>query len=163
MRQHAFGGAFGGWAGIQVRHSKYSNLKLADAREALAIVHTMAEDFSEELRKLTAWTISDSQFGKVLDVLVPVPDEDGRGKTVAITKQDAITRLYRTDERAAQWNGNALGVFRPSIRGTITRQVCARACIVASGIWRMRWLASMPRRTRMCSRSWRISLLTSAS
>ena len=39
---------------IKVRHSRHSQVKLADAREALALVHTIADDFAAEVAQLSA-------------------------------------------------------------------------------------------------------------
>lgn len=97
---------------FKVKHSKYSGMRLTDARAALAIVYTMADEFTAEIARLSAWRVEDSQFGRVLDVLVPVPDEDGRGKTVAENKRAEILNLYRNDQRCAPWAGTALGVLQ---------------------------------------------------
>lgn len=97
---------------FKVRHSKYSALKIGDARAALGIVHTMAEETARQIAHLCAWKVSESQWDKVLSTLVPVPEEDGRGKTVALTKQAEVTNLYRSDSRAAPWRGTALGVLQ---------------------------------------------------
>lgn len=97
---------------IKVKHSKYSLLKIGDAKEALAIVHTMADDFAKEIETLCKWKVSDKQFNSHLDLVVPVPDDDGRGKTVAENKRAEIINLYNNDERAAMWNGNAFGVLQ---------------------------------------------------
>jgi len=97
---------------FKLRHSKFSGMRLGDAREALAIVHTMAEETARQIAHLCAWQVSEAQWDKVLNVLVPVPEEDGRGKTVAITKQAEVTNPYRSDSRAAPWRGTALGVLQ---------------------------------------------------
>lgn len=98
----------------KVKHSKYSNLKLGNAREALAVVHTMAEDFSAEVAALCALEVSEAQFGKVLDLMVPLPtDTDNkRGLTVAEDKRNQITALYKHDDRSAPWAGTAFGVLQ---------------------------------------------------
>jgi phage/plasmid-like protein (TIGR03299 family) len=97
---------------FRLRHTKYSGMRLQDAREALQLVYSLADDFAEELERLAAWKVSESQWTKALDILVPVPQDEGRGRTVAITKQDQMMALYRHDERAAQWKGTALGVLQ---------------------------------------------------
>jgi phage/plasmid-like protein (TIGR03299 family) len=37
---------------IKIRHSRHSQLKLADARQTLALVHTIADDFAAEVAQL---------------------------------------------------------------------------------------------------------------
>ena len=99
---------------FKVRHSKYSGLKLTEAREALAVIHSMADDFAAEVKRLTGIKVTDKQFGAVLDALIPVPtdEENKRGVTVATKKRDELTALYKNDHRAAPWNGTAFGVLQ---------------------------------------------------
>lgn len=96
---------------FKLRHTKYSGLRIADAREALAIVHTMADDFAAEVARLTSWKVSDEQFDKLVNVILPMP-ESKSGKTITEKKQSEILTLYRSDERAATWNGTAFGVLQ---------------------------------------------------
>ena len=95
---------------FKLRHSKYSNLKLNDARKALEIVHTMADDFAAEVAHLTATKVDRGHFTRVLDALIPIPKDEGRGMTVALTKRTAITAMYQNDPRVAPWKGTAFGV-----------------------------------------------------
>ena len=97
---------------LKIRHSKYSGMRLTEAREALAIVHTMADDFSAQIAEWTAEKVEDAEFDRILDILIPLPEEDGRGKTRAENKRDDIRRLYKYDNRCAPWNGTAFGVLQ---------------------------------------------------
>lgn len=98
---------------FKLKHSKYSGMKISDAREALAIVHSMAEDFEEELQRLTQWEITDEHFATLLNSIVPFPeDQNKRGMTVAEKKQTEILNLYRHDNRASEWRGNAFGALQ---------------------------------------------------
>jgi phage/plasmid-like protein (TIGR03299 family) len=97
---------------VKVRHSRYSHLRLADAREALAIVHTLADDFAAEVARLCQWEVSERQWTQHLDLTVPVPEDEGRSRTVAINKREQLTRLYKLDHRAAPWQGTAWGVLQ---------------------------------------------------
>lgn len=99
----------------KVKHSKYSNLKITNARDALAVVHTMADDFADEVARLTAWKVSDEDFRRVLDVMVPVPegeDASKRGITMAEGKRAELIQMYHNDQRVAPWNGTAFGVIQ---------------------------------------------------
>ena len=40
--------------GYKVKHSRYSQAKLAEAREALVMVHTLADEFAAEVAQLCA-------------------------------------------------------------------------------------------------------------
>jgi phage/plasmid-like protein (TIGR03299 family) len=97
---------------FKLKHTRYSGLKIADAREALSIVHSMSDEFSAEVAKLCAEKVDDSKFRAVLNTLVPIPDDEGRGKTIAENKQGEIISLYRSDARVAPWNGTAFGVIQ---------------------------------------------------
>jgi len=98
---------------FKVKHTKYSGFKITDARDALAVVHTMAEDFANEVANLTAWKVSDADFLKLLDVMVPVPEGEEaskRGVTVSENKRAELIQMYHNDERVAPWKGTAFGV-----------------------------------------------------
>lgn len=102
----------GGGQQIKVKHSRYSKLRLADAREALALVHTIADDFSAEVAKLCAVRVSEGDWAKFLDELSPVPEDAGRAKTMSENKREKLGRLWRYDERVAPWRGTAWGVVQ---------------------------------------------------
>ncbi len=95
---------------FKLRHSKYSHLKLQDARKALEIVHTMADDFAAEVARLTAVKVDRGHFSRILDALIPVPKDEGRGQTVALKKRSEIQSMYLNDQRVAPWTGTAFGV-----------------------------------------------------
>lgn len=96
---------------FKVRHSKWSGYKIGNAREALAIIHTMTEDFIKEIAELTAWKVSDADFEKHTQLMIPIDDEKSKaGITKAMNKRGEIINLYRNDLRVAPWNGTAYGV-----------------------------------------------------
>lgn len=98
----------------KVKHSKYSALKIASAREALSIIYGIADDFAAEVAELCSWTVTDEQFATFLSALVPVPEyeDNKRGNTVANDKQATLRALYRSDDRCAPWQGTAFGVLQ---------------------------------------------------
>lgn len=95
---------------FKLRHSKYSHLRISDARVALEIVHSMADDFAAEVASLCAIKVDAGHFKRVLDAILPIPKDEGRGQTLAVKKRDAIITLYRKDKRVAPWTGTAFGV-----------------------------------------------------
>lgn len=99
---------------LKVKHSRNSALRLTDAREALAIVYDTADSFSEQIRTLTSQTVSQMQWQRVLDQLVPVPDktDSKRGHTVALEKRFQLEDMYTGDSRVSPWNGTAFGVLQ---------------------------------------------------
>lgn len=101
----------------KVRHSKYSKLRLDDARDALAMVHAAADDFAAEIRELCATTVTDAEWFKFLDAWVPTKDEKGkpltgRSLTLADTKRSKLKSLYDHDDRVTPWKGTAHGVLQ---------------------------------------------------
>lgn len=96
---------------FKVRHSKWSGYKIQNAREALKIIHTMTEEFKNEISELTAWKVSDEDFLKHLQVMIPINDELSKaGITKAENKRGEIISLYNYDQRVAPWKGTAYGV-----------------------------------------------------
>lgn len=118
---------------FKVKHTKYSGYRINDAREALQIVHKMSDDFSEEIANLTAWKVSDDEFLKHLQIMIPVNDELSKiGMTKAENKRADIINLYNNDLRVAPWRGTAFGVSAAyntwrlhlgTIRKGVSRQV----------------------------------------
>jgi phage/plasmid-like protein (TIGR03299 family) len=120
---------------FKVKHSKYSEMRIQDAREALNIVFSMADDFADEVATLTSWKVSDVEWEKLLDIEVPLVNEkgeklEGRGLTTASNKREQLSILYKNDRRAAPWTGTAYGVLAAfntwnhhyaSVRGQVPR------------------------------------------
>ena len=101
----------------KVKHSRYSQAKLAPAREALMLVHTLADEFAAEVAQLCATQVTPAQWARFLDLQVPRTDAQGqpltgRSLTLADKKRDTLQRLYRFDERVAPWAGTAHGVLQ---------------------------------------------------
>jgi len=97
---------------IKIKHSRYSNLRLGEARDALAIVHTVADDFAKQVADLCAETVTDKQFDQFLNALAPIPGEEGRGKTMAEAKRATLVNLWNDDERVTPWKNTAYGVVQ---------------------------------------------------
>ena len=101
----------------KVKHTRYSAAKITAAREALAVVHTLGEDFAKELEILANTPVTDHQWRAFLDAHVPLDDGkghplEGRSRTLATRKRGELENLYRHDDRAAPWTGTALGVLQ---------------------------------------------------
>lgn len=101
----------------KVKHTRYSMARLSDARDALAMVHTLAHDFAEEVRQLCATPVQDASWRRFLDAYVPCTDErglqlSGKALTIADKKRDALERLYASDQRVTPWAGTAHGVIQ---------------------------------------------------
>lgn len=116
-REIAHGQAAKGGQLVRVKHSKYSDMKINDAREALQIINTMDAEFMAEVEQLTSWKVSEPQFEKLLDEIVPaVVNRDSKGQkrsgTLRDKKREQIITLYRQDERCSPWRGTAFGAVQ---------------------------------------------------
>jgi phage/plasmid-like protein (TIGR03299 family) len=101
----------------RVKHTRHSKLRLADAREALGIVHSIADDFAAQVAELSAIKVNRLQFRQFIDAVAPTVDEDGqpltgRAATLATTKRDQLSTLWTRDDRVAPWAGTAYGVVQ---------------------------------------------------
>lgn len=101
----------------KVKYSRHSRLRLADARAALQMIHTLADEFAAEIAQLCATPVSDLQFRQFLNFAVPTTDDKGaaltgRALTTAQNKRATINKLYRYDSRCAPWIGTAHGVIQ---------------------------------------------------
>lgn len=97
---------------FRVKHTKNSGLRIADARDALNVLHTVEDEFAAEVTRLCQWAVTDVQFHKLMDLTVPVPEgnDPSRGRTMAINKRTALVELWENDPRVSPWRGTAMAV-----------------------------------------------------
>lgn len=97
---------------VKIRHSRHSLGRLSDVREALQIVHGVADSFSTAVEALCAESVSEARWSAFLDSYTGRRDEDLNKRALgnATEKADALERLWRHDERVAPWSGTAYGV-----------------------------------------------------
>ena len=110
-RDAFFAGKDGKYKVKHTRHST-SDYKIANARAALDIVFKVTEDYVTEMEMLLATTVTDKQWASFLDSYAAVPQEDGRGKTMAENRRMALEDLYVNDDRVTPWKGTAWGVLQ---------------------------------------------------
>jgi phage/plasmid-like protein (TIGR03299 family) len=104
---------------IKFKHTTNSLNRIGEAREALAIVHTIADDFAAEVAQLTNTTVTDEAWAQFLDAheLTTLKDAKGNAKekaskTHAMNRRAEFEQLYRYDERCKPWIGTAFGVLQ---------------------------------------------------
>lgn len=104
---------------IKFKHTANSLTRLGEAREALQLVHTIADDFAAEVAELCDVTVTDSQWEQFLTELHSTKDEktgeelpDGRSRSYALNRRTELDELYRTDPRCTPWAGSAFGVLQ---------------------------------------------------
>ena len=96
-----------------VRHSKYSSLKVDDARKVLDLLVTAGEQVTSVVDKLADVTVTDEQWQEIVERLVPLK-ENSPARTVARigNKRERLHQMWAADPRCAPWNGSALGAFQ---------------------------------------------------
>ena len=99
---------------VKIKHSRQSETKLAPAREALGIVHSLGDEFAAEVASLCAIEVTEDQWQNFLDKHIPVAEDTltGRGRTMADAKRQQLIELYTEDPRVAPWTGTAHGVLQ---------------------------------------------------
>jgi phage/plasmid-like protein (TIGR03299 family) len=101
----------------RVKHSRHSRAQLAPAREALAMIHTLADDFAKEIARLCATPVTEKHWSSFLHTHVPTEKADGRrltgrSLTHAEKKRRGLEQLWRNDPRVTPWQGTAHGVLQ---------------------------------------------------
>lgn len=96
----------------KAKHTRNSQVRILKAREALNIVHDVAEDFEAEVKELTAIAVSASDWDNFLEATAPTKDKEKNALTLAVSKQSALRELWESDERVAPWAGTAWGVVQ---------------------------------------------------
>lgn len=99
----------------KVKHSRYSNLRLADARSALEIIHATANDIEQEFAELCRIEVTDAQF---FDIVKEVTGPE-KGKvptknflTIQEKKMGQLSQLWRNDNRVSPWTNTGYGVIQ---------------------------------------------------
>jgi phage/plasmid-like protein (TIGR03299 family) len=95
---------------FKLKHTRYSTLKLGDARDALQILFDAGQQFQAEIDKLCATTVTDAQWTEVLKAIIPVPEEEGRSQSIAVNKRNELADLWSYDARVTPWKNTAWGV-----------------------------------------------------
>jgi phage/plasmid-like protein (TIGR03299 family) len=104
---------------VVFRATGNSDVKLADAREALGIIYTAADDFAAQVAALTATPFTPRAFESLAEVVVPGEKPELTADKRAVThwqkvqeKRTYLSDLYRFDERVAPWTGTAFGAWQ---------------------------------------------------
>lgn len=103
---------------VRIKHSKNSRLQLAPARQALAMIHTLADEFAAEVAELCSIEVSPQDWSRFLDAYVPAIEQstglalEGRARSLADTKRQKLDALYQHDPRVAPWQATAHGVLQ---------------------------------------------------
>ena len=82
---------------FKVRHTSSLSGRLSEARTALGVVFNYMSEFETKADQMLNTPFSDDDFKKFLEDLVPMPEDEGRGKTIATNTHDTIRGIaYNT-------------------------------------------------------------------
>jgi phage/plasmid-like protein (TIGR03299 family) len=90
------------------KHTSLSMSDLQEERDVLGILARVDEEFERELHALIEMELTKAQRIEVMDIIVPLPLEEGRAQTIAENKRSALMALDN-DPMVSQWVGTALG------------------------------------------------------
>ncbi|MBM4654069.1 DUF932 domain-containing protein [Rhodococcus hoagii] len=91
---------------VKIRHSRHSGLRIDQARKALSVVEETADEFAETLRALTSRTVTDRQWFAFLDAWHPLPEDEGRSRSLRCGCETSWSRC--TDTTRAPTRGAVL-------------------------------------------------------
>ena len=97
---------------VKVRHSANSLTKLAQVRDALGIVHQVADQFTAQVERLTNQPVPDAQWARFLTAYCGTDDTKASKRALTSRREqaDQLNRLWTSDQRVAPWRGTAYGV-----------------------------------------------------
>jgi phage/plasmid-like protein (TIGR03299 family) len=88
------------------------NGSLEDERAALGVLEHIDHEFVAGLHALIEQSVTDKQVIEVLDVIKPLPEEKGRGRTEAEKFREEWLDMYNVNPMASPWKGTAFGVVQ---------------------------------------------------
>lgn len=118
---------------FKVKRTKNFSELVSNARQALGIMERSTEEFTKILHEWSEQPVSEKQFIKWLDVIVPIPEvkkveketmvsiqgemqkvkvekTNTNSQSIAINKRESMSEMYFKDERVAPWAGTKLGI-----------------------------------------------------
>ena len=101
---------------FRLKHTKYSKLKIQDARTPLGFLEEAADEFNAEVAALCSSEVTDRQWFAFLDEMAPLTKDGdtltGRALTMATRKQEQLRALWTHDTRVSPWKNTAFGVVQ---------------------------------------------------
>ena len=98
---------------VKFKRSRHSlnDARVKSIRDALGIMTLEADQFTADVHRMVDIELSTQDFFKALDVIVPLPKDDGSkaALTRAENTRDQIVSLYRTSPMVAPWTDTAFG------------------------------------------------------
>jgi phage/plasmid-like protein (TIGR03299 family) len=89
---------------FKVRHTTSLSGRLSEARTALGVVFNYMAEFETMADEMIHTSFSDDEFSKFLTSLLPVPEDAGRGQTIANNTQEVIRSIAYNSLRVEEDN-----------------------------------------------------------
>ena len=99
----------------KLRHTVNSRLRFDDAAVALGMMSQASQDAYAETGRLMSQEVTDREFAAIVEQLDPRPigdDVSAHAVTRWENRREAISNLYRNDERVAEFTGTGWGVVQ---------------------------------------------------
>lgn len=98
---------------FKAKSTSRSLTKIAQARDALGLVFSTADDFAAEVAQLCSTDFTNRQFDALVKQLAPLEaDAKPQAVRMATKKRDALYELWQGDDRVTPWAGTAWGAYQ---------------------------------------------------
>jgi phage/plasmid-like protein (TIGR03299 family) len=113
---------------LNVRHTSNAVQAMKQGGAAIRAMQTDLQDTIQLFRVFARTRMDDAAFADMLDTLAPIPEEEGRGRTIALRLQDRLTANFEDGRgiREAQVQGTAWAAYN-AITEYTTHQQSVRA------------------------------------
>lgn len=108
---------------VKIRHSAHSLTRMQTVRDALGIVHQVADTFTAQVEQLLDQAVTDAQWEQFVAAYSGTDDPTAskRAQTTRQAQAEGLNRLWFHDQRVSPWKGTAFGVV--SAANTYTHHV----------------------------------------
>lgn len=98
---------------IRIKHTKNSKLRIPEARDALDLLSTFADDMDARISQLSRMRVTGKQFSDFLDLWSPITDDMSKNAiTRSEKRREELTALYKGDKRVEPWRGTAFAIMQ---------------------------------------------------
>ena len=104
---------------VKIKHSRNSIGRIGEVRDALQLVHNVADAFTAQVAVLCATEVTDKAWSAFLEAHNETSSTDkqgelrtGRSATMADTRRQQLTQLWTSDLRVSPWQHTAFGVVQ---------------------------------------------------
>jgi phage/plasmid-like protein (TIGR03299 family) len=97
---------------IKIRHTRNSQLRVAEAREALGVMFHTDETFGDLVDSMLGVKVTQNDFNRLVREFTKPDGKEGKAATIATNAEDRLHAMWETDTRVAPWHGTGFGAFQ---------------------------------------------------